>query len=662
MSRGTLLSAVVASAYGFTLLRLFRYILNQFYPFWSSYISLGVFAFILAFFFWLAFFRFFPRHLAQTGFVLPRKTVLIHSLVLLVGLFSLGEKRLLYFFPVFYGLLILVQGYFLVSLLPRKIHNRSFLLAGMGVGLAVNDIPHEIILLVILSGLVFMIPKSLLENPWFGKIFHKIRLQPLRLVLDFVRFLFLGLAVYGIFDRQRSFFYLVSFLLVVGAITQELIFRYHQRKMHIRFGLFLLGPIFLLLALLLFSFPFSLVAAKGYLALSLWEAIYFRRPPEGYLRREHWLMGFIIVLLISFHFFQEGWVYVATVSLIILALIFMLFYLYRRYRQLLASLLLSALVCWIFVFVSFWQKQTLRNLWALKPQTKTSFLDPRWLMVASQAKKQFINFDFPPRTSLDKDLVFQQIPPMFITLYLSALWLTHKEESWVLFLANMKPYNEPHARSVLEDFAKYMREKEVVFVGDGQSPPDVPLDRKTQFHGLLSELAQKAFAEGEYERATFYYELILELYPSESSAYRKLADLCGFRGDIACQTGYLIRYLEKNLTKPNYEEKLLLLELYFLQGKLKEAKELAEQLLAQDRMRALTYYHWLFRILEKEGNPSSWQDFYYRVKNYPIQGEREQREKDILLEKIENALEANPAFSFIVQKEQKRQEHIVFPD
>lgn len=663
----------MAFLYGFVLLRFFRYFLDHFYPFWSKYISLSLFAYILAFFIWLSFFRYFPKHYFQNlPNTWPRLLFLGNTLILLTLLLILKENFLLYGQPLIYGILLAIQGYFYASLLPKKITNRPFLFGGMALAVLLGDFSQEIYVLLSLGAIFFLFPASWLGQTNLPVLSHRIRLQPLRLSLDFIRFMFLAIALYGIFDKFRSNFYPIAFVLIAGALIQELILRYYKKKEHIRFGLILLGPFFAFVGVLAHYLHFPMVAAFGYFVLSLWEAVYFRRAPEGYLRREHWLSGIVLLLLIFFHFLSENWAFSLTGILIFLSLTFIFAYLYRKYRQSLAALFLLSLLSWLFWEVSQFQSLVVREFWQKKQESQEDsvVVHPLWYFLPNF--KKFLVTNFHPNITEERELIltertiqFVSIPPFFLTSWLFLNTFTYKEKSILLYLPNLSPYTKEIPKNVLTKLTERLLPNRVFYLEDGQIDP--PLNNIGQiseddFYKIIEFFAQIEIKRQNYKIALAYYQIFQKNFPQAHFVYEKIVDLCGQMGDVLCQIKNLEIYLEKNPQKNFFEKKILLVELYFLQGEYLRARQLATKLLQEDRSNGLLYLNWIFKTMEKEKDHFLWQNFYYQVKNFPVETENQKRDKEILLEKIEKAIEANPAFHYLFQKEQKRQEHIYFPD
>ncbi len=670
-------SRALALIWGFSFLQLFRYALDSLYPFWADSVSLTFFGYAIAFLVWLSFWRFFPHHFDSNtgGGWFSSIAALVNTTVFLLCLWLMGNAGFLFSFPLIFSVMLALQMFLFTSVLPRFMQHRELILTGM-LPVALLSPPW---LLFPLSLLPVVFPARWLPEITIPAIRHKTRLQPLRLGLDFLRFLFLAMSLYGIFDVLRERFYPVASILFLGAISQQLVLRYLKRKEHIKFGLIILGPLLAILGILFVFIPFSFSAAMGYTILSVWEAVYFKRAPEGYLKREQLLAGLVLLLSLALTFISYSWATILCGALVTAVLIRILFYLLRKYRQALSLVFLMAIFSWGMSVYILHHSQVTRDFWA---PDKTAVNEqeevPDPVILFSPLPGKSLSTNLYNSVVLDnlpflngKTLQSIDIPPLFLTAYLSWQSFFYSEKVILLTTERLGPYASEPGLSHLKKFVANLNNPAIKLITplpasdtDRKSLADFELsaEQKNFYRKIVTFLAEQYSAQQKHRQALTLYQFALTRLGNDPLLFRQMAGVCGNAGDLECQITNLERYI--SLAKdPVLDEKLLLLELYYLQGNFEAARQMAESLLREDRSRSMIYLVWIFKTMKNETDQYKWQQFYYRVKNFPVgDNEKEKREKGLLIENIEEAIRANPRFHEVFQQEQKRQEFIQFPE
>jgi tetratricopeptide (TPR) repeat protein len=703
-ARKTWFAAILAFLWGLAFVLLFRYALNTLYPFWAVQISLSLFAYLLISIAWFSFWWYFHRYKK------PEKksfwfflAAFLNSASFLAILYYFSESRYLYGMPFFFSLQIFFQFYIFSSKLPFFLAQRMYLMAGLILGFL--PIPYALdpfIIFPLTIVLSFFPAKTLQVHVPDLNLGHT-KLLPLRQALDFLRFLFLAFALYGILDMWRSRFYPILGILVAAVVLQALIHRLHHKKEHIKYGIFLLPAIFLGLAVLWLYLPFAYWCAAGYTVLAVWESIYFRKTVEGYLNREQLLAGIALLISICGYFITYEWCILITGLLTIGALLRITAYISTSYRKIITVMYFSVILAWSFIAYEKFKQSFTRDFFAAAKSARVQsdffpveilsqfggFSQVKTNVIPDGAVKSMSEITEKP------ELVYSHIPAVFLTLFLEIENQFKNAES--VRIVNMKfagAYSGSYGYTKLTKYLR-MRNFSHVYLYPGEVPHESwipprlfqpePAEKIPQIYHPVSgrmitlqaetsaanaiaaswfkKLAYYYKTRGDYQHSLNYFERLLKFGNTEPGLLRDMASVAGSLGKSSRQIELLQKYISQSGAKENMlAEKKLLMELLFLERKISESAALARSLVKEDAERTISYYRWLYKIFLEPINTYELRKVYSDLKSWQPALDDQIKKKELLLSSIADTLAANPEFYQRFQQESRRQEFIIFPE
>lgn len=671
LSTGKVLSRVVSFAWGFIFVQTFRYILNKTYPFYSVSISLSSFATILGLISFLAFWQYMPRSkkLNKNFRKVLAFSTMANALIFLGVLSYMGEDTYLYLYPISFSLQIFIQLFFLSSLLPFFAPNRLSLLSGVLPGLFPIPAFQNPWFILLASGFMSVFPAGLLTIKSIKTVAGEKLLIPLRQSLDFLRFLLFAFALYGTFDVFRDRFFTIATILTLSGILQFLILKLHKRKEHIKYGLSSLAMILPILAFFYSYFPLNFTAAIGYTMLSAWEAVFFRRASEGYLRRERWLI--LIVFFISFLAYQltMDWVTLIIGAMAIFAQLRFLPFLMKRYRRYFALFFSISIVIWSLAVYKKYSDSITRDFFL--PRVNNIAHTPSILFLQMPSQESILATNLFPKIVVDqyqaitgnKNLQYESNPPYLLPLQLQ-MDDTDKKTYRVYHKNSLAPYA---TKTGLQEIQKKLQGPEFLLLVDTKKPPE-PLEQKDALKKNLVTLgtiyAQWLSENKDFNLALNIYKEILQLAPETENdkILLQAAKTAAKGGHIQEQIQLLEKYVALT-NKENQKISFKLMELYFYLGNPEKSEMLAKKLLLENPEHSLLYYRWLFRILSGRASKAKWQELQHKIRRLNVQADPVKEEKKArLLADIEEVIESNPAWYEIYQRELERTQYLVFPD
>lgn len=322
--------------------------MDTLYPYYRSLFHLSIFVLFLLAIVWFSFFWYIFYHQKK------RKKISFYPFILALFNISLifflqyrNFEEIRYWYPLSVSIILLGYFFLLAYRLPFFIPFRLPFAAGIILGLIPNpflQIPSNIFFLGTI--IAFISIPYLRESPHFAPS-GKNKMLPLRKNLDILRFSLLILSLYGIFDEYRHYFPVLISLYTFGFLLQYILYKFHKKRFHIRFGIISLGAFFLFFGILFHFFSLHFTSALMYVFLANWETLYFKKSVESYIEKEQLYFGFILGLGFLLYWMQYRWLFLPVSLLILIVQIFVLRYVYKKYRRTIMLLFLSSFIIWI---------------------------------------------------------------------------------------------------------------------------------------------------------------------------------------------------------------------------------------------------------------------------------------------------------------------------
>ncbi len=672
-----------AFVWSLSLVLLFRYTLDRLYPFWSDQISLSFFAYLLVFLIWVAY-TLITISDRKTNLIRPGFLVLtILNMVTFFSLFiQMGELRYLYQSPALYTFQVFLFFFTFSSKLGIILPHQVSMALGAITGFLASTLIGAHWGVLPLALFVYLIPLHLLGKGVKPRLGSKERMLPLRVPFDFIRYLLLGLSLLAVLDTHRHRFYIILALLVVGPIFQFIALYVDKAKHHIKYGIRALGVIFVLIAFAYQSMPLSYWAAAGYSALTIWEALYFKKAVSGFSRREQAMSGAALLVVLTLHFVSPGWHLILVGILLIFTQSGLLVYLFKKHRPWISALFMMSISVWTVVVAIRYQDSYRREFWQ---PASISIPEPAplaWLI--SFDDKPHIYTNLYPKEILDHVDRFSYFSAPSTTIAKAIIEKETgpkgKQEAVVLYNTDgQKPYHSEQGQNFLRE---YLTQKKTYWVylyslkspdtcwtftrGDQIAPIRKSADKSLtpQQETLLFKtglaLASWYREQSRYEYALRVYNDMLTFFQHET-LYRKIAEING----ILQNTPEQVRYLEMLIDsgKATIEEEVLLMELYFYTEQPERSRTIAETLLQTDQKNRIDYLEWIFKISKVTGDRWEWQKLYRTVEQWKkFDKERvdvgDEVRYEALLANIRDLIESNPLPYDVSAQEKKRQEKI----
>lgn len=684
------LAQTVSFLWGFAFINLFRYTLDNIYPFFGEYIRLSLFVYLLAAIIWLSYWWYFHLHTRS------RKSkffyIIIGSNALIFFILSLlfSSTDYLFWLPLFFSFQVLLQNFLLVSRLPFFIAYNLALFAGIIAGIYPLPFMQNAVILMVVTGLLGVFPPHLIETE--GQIANeqKTRMRPLRESLDMLRFLLLAFSLYGVFDIYRERFYLVVGIIISGAVVQHIILKYNTQKHHIKYGLVWLGILFILSGGLYQFIPFTYFTALGYVALTIWESIYFNRQTRAYMRREQLMAGIALIAVIFLYFITQEWAVLLMGILVVAVQLRIAFYIFKSYRQTIGTVFVISLVLWGWSWYNKLETSFTRDFFAelqVKKEMKKlpgadtlALVDEGETVITNILPQSVIENTAESTTYLKSFEYIDQGAPFF-TMWMYLTFEKNQNVTYMIDLRKLPPYQVEPGKSSLKRFVEVLSPKKVFFIDQAKNSVNTEIIIYDESMNMITapdikdnEKAKKFFFELTRNSAEWYekqdqitialekYQSLLEQYPANTEVLHRAARLSSIAGKVTSQIEYLNRLIAIS-NNALLKEKRQLMELYYWQGDYESSLAWAERLGQIDMPNRFTYLKWKFKNIKRNPTHRRLEQLYSEVRLLPIAPDRpEYIEKETLLRKIKEEIAANPAWHDIIQEELKRQETLQLPD
>ncbi|MES0492126.1 MAG: hypothetical protein ABUK01_19210 [Leptospirales bacterium] len=685
-SHRPLLTRAVAFLWGFFFVYLFRYTLDNLYPFLSGQFSLSFFAFSLLFIGWLSYYFFYKRSIPRThfSFDIILAVIIFLNLFLILFFFAYyGESGYIFYNPFFFSLQIILFYFLYFSRLPLLVFHPLLIMLGTLAGFGLLKLVSQSQIVLFIGALIAAVPAIMIEeitekNP------GRLRMIPLRRSIDIMRFLLLALSLFGIFDQFRGRFYTLAALLYAGPALQYFITRIDQKKHHIKHGTIALAVLFLGLSLAYQEIPFTYWAAAGFSALTFWEALYFKKMYDGDYRHNIMSIGAVLAITMLLYMLTADWVILIFGVIFIGLQLRIIIYLFKNHRKILGFLFALSITSWAFGVMNKYQDSFTRNFFALTKTTTVGEKAPSiyWPLYFQKSDKTIVT-NIYPREVIEKADFSELLPRMmyatpsgvFLTLKIRTDRMFDKDYVYFYRLNLLKAYNTQDGFSELERFSKEL--PELYFYSD--KPPyksymapnidrlvltkNISEKTKLSLYAFGMNLANWYEKNSKYNLALDVYKEMLENFDNRE-LFIKTAKIYGISGDIKNQINFLEKAVQNSIsgTSPDIAEIKLLMELYFYDSRYDKSLELAEHLVKFDVENRFAYLEWIFKILKQTGGRYDWINFLRRIDriNLPHDDKNFLRQETLYLE-IRETIDANPDQYEIIQREKKRQEKIEVP-
>ena len=684
------LRRVVAFLWGFTFILLYRYALDSLYPFWARQLRLSLFATLVALIVFISFWWHFHYHKIKkrrgTAFTL---FVVLNSAVLFAALAFTESYQ--FIFPVYFGLQVILQLFLFGAKLPFFIPDRFFLLIGIITGILPIPVLQDPRLVFGLTTVLAIFPNRFLHEAKLKIPKNKVRMLPFRQTLDFLRFIFLGAAIFGLFDpdMNRSVFYPIATILVVTSLIQVLLFKVDRSKHHIRLGLRMLAFTFLMIGLAYTYFQlnpaktqFSFLMAFSYTILVFWEALYFKKVVEGYLHREQVIAGCVLSFYIAAYFVTYDWLKIILGIIIVICQIRIVAYVFKKYRWITGVFFAISLAIWSYGLLLGYESSYRSEFWVKGHGHAGNPEHPpiHWLTHFQKGVK--LRTDAYPkevieavasRQSYFQSIEFESRPVGFFTIYYNdsdpstvhlfskrRLYPYNLEEPW----AALKQHLEVKQLNQFYFFLSNVREG---LLENYEGPVTIKKtskkeNDKIEFQILLGiKLANYYEKKLKFVRASKVYDQLIKYAKTDPQILLGAANSAKLVSRLEDQIQYLKQYLK--LTKDNKVKVLRqLLEIYVSQRKYSKAVKTVNLLIREDQDRILSYMRWLYKIYSDEGVKSRWYSLRSRVnrwrvkKNEPLYQKRKE-----FLRRVKAKIREVELHHF-VKDITSRQETIQFPE
>ena len=679
----TWIARISAFVWGFAFIHLFKYILDNIYPFWSATTSLSFFAFLMIFIVWLSYTLFFNFHPYRNKLprILYHIIFLVNAVIFYIALASIGEKTYLNLYPLLFTLQFFIFYFLIASIFPALLPFRISVLAGILPGLITYQYIGNIYIDIFLPAVIYLMPLSIFTavKPSYAK--SQQRMLPLRQTIDLLRYTFLGLAFYGIFDIYRGRFYITAFILAVGPVMSNFFLLTDKKKHHIKYGILLLGVSFILSAGLYSQIAMTYWAAISFSILTVWEGIYFKKTVEGDLKREQILSGFAFIIIILFYAISPEWIVILSGAIVFLIQLRILVYIAKGYRKTMSILFALSLFAWAIVIFSSYSSSYKRDFLAIHKIKNTN--PPPTLRVLNLLKDKdtLLATNLFPESVVKKFSVqygVQILPvevnsPGFLSM-VNDLYINHPKVVQIYTLKNLKPYEATSGQAY---FFKYVTLHKIqnIYLYDYNMPsqyhnetetftlsetPNINLMNIESWYSFAKDLSDW-YLENKYDEYSLRVIKEMATWYDMPVIYRQIAHIYGILGDTQNQIEYRQKIAEKGAA--TIEDKNLLLELYFLSGDISKSSQLCDELMNQDTENLIVYQEWKYKIIKLQPNRYQLEALANTLR-FPVDSlppEKISRRTN-LLHRIQDDLKSNPQWEEIYKKEKSRQENIVYPE
>lgn len=672
-----------AVLWGFAAIVFFRNLLDNYYPFYRRFFPLSQLALIMfaVGFASAAFYRK-PPVRSWRGIVFGIFVSVVTVTALSMPVFYFGHERALLLFAVplslFAGLLWfeLTRHFFFYQ--PAKI----FLLSGALIALALSRFVENNYAPAGIAATAALLSRFQANRSW--DVGHE-RLLGIRQLIDLLRYLFLAQAFHSTLGPNRANLLLVLIICSLGLVLPQLIRLFGAMRPHIQQGLQILPVMFVALAILFNLVHYTYWGAAAYALLAVWEAVYFSKAHEVYLRREKILAGAAIITAIFAYYISTDWLQIISGVLVLSVLTGVLVYVAKNWRKTITALFIVAVGTWLYALQVKYSNSVTRELFRFpvlrlhQPQLPDTNLILSMLVLQKSTGKPVFTNMLPDTLLADAAWRGERIAPFDANPATLVMRLAYRcsvrklDHIFVFDEKSLGIYSEPAALITLKDILEKFGRCDI-FVADGQTMRSVrSLSQAYQVDVKLlqaispddaARLLSVARAEKQQDlmaEAQALYERVFSFYRDDPQFLRELSALAAARGHIERQIELLNLLI--NLKKDNitYDKKLLM-ELYAIKRDRKKSSTLAYEILNAGGESPLAMYVFLQRLFSEPFDRYEMEALYRKVAQYQPKTDLEGIKYTGLKRSIEDQLKQNPTYDRKFQDENHRQEFITFPE
>ncbi|MBS0619172.1 MAG: hypothetical protein JSR44_13365 [Spirochaetes bacterium] len=683
LNRHDIFLRTAAFFWGFTFFLFFRYSLDRLYPFYGNYLPLSQFALVL---FAIAFVAAAISPVAQQRS--PRRiaifilfTTIVTSLPIYI--FSgMGAQNAFLLFPLPLSVTLMLLWYLLARYALTYQAVKIYLLAGIAISLVTGRyltnpfIPPALALAVIIL--------SHLQRPHELRIAHE-RLVTLRQFVDLLRYLFLAQALHGILDRNREQLPIVVLLCALGFVAPQLTRLFAPQRPHIRYG-FIGLPV----ALIGLAFSFNLIhytywGAIAFTTLAIWEAIYFGKSHEIYLRREKYIAGATIAAALAAYYISTEWLQILAAILVALFIVGTLIYIAKNARKTISVFFAFALIAWGFAIYHKYEHSVTREFFRpphVKPYTaqipETSQFFTMLMLQKSTGKAVYTNL-LPHELLRDaawrgeKFNTRETNPTILVAQLAYACYMRKQERAYIFAERSLGLYADPTALIALRRLLDYFGHCDLYLADDHgirslRNPAQYILTDAKNSTPLNTDTAAKLISLGRAERqrdrvaeAKAIYEQVYSFYKDDPLYLRDLSALAAARGQVDRQIEVLNTLIALHKDNTIHDKKLLM-ELYAIKGDRRKSAALAYEVLQDGGEAPLAVFAFLQKLFSEPFDRQEMQSLYQKLTAYQPKTDLEIIKYAGIKRNIEDQLKQNTSYDRKFSDENHRQEYITFPE
>ncbi|MDH4263243.1 MAG: hypothetical protein OEV78_09395 [Spirochaetia bacterium] len=679
----TWIARISAFIWGFAFIHLFKYILDNIYPFWSGAVSLSFFAYLMIFIVWVSyslFFYFHPYRNKLPG-ILYHTIFTINALIFFFGIVNIGEKNYLNLYPLLFTFQLLIYFFFISSIFPSLLPFRISVLAGILPGLITYPYIGNIYIDIFLPAVVYLMPIGIFSISKVTFSNSQQRMLPLRQSIDMLRYLFMGLSFYGIFDVYRERFYITVFILATGPVLSYFFFLTDKKKHHIKYGIFLLAIAFIFSAGIYSQLAMTYWSAISFCVLTVWEGIYFKKVVEGDLKREQILSGIALVLVILLYMISPEWIAIISGLIVFIIQSYILNYIAKGYRKTISLLFAISLLTWAIVIFTSYLSSYKRDF--LAHQKTLDINPPPSLKVLNliKDKNTILATNLFPESAAESFSKETGVQILSVDVHSSTFLSTiqniaihHPGAIQLYTLENLNPYNKLNGEKYIFKFTnshkinsvyiydynfpdKYHDAANVFSLNDTPNIDPLSIELWFSFTSKLSNW----YLLNKYDEFALKVMKEISAWYDTPALNRQIAHIYGILGETQNELNHLQKIYEKG--QSNTEDKNLLLELNFLTGNTSRAEQLCDELILLDSENIIAYQEWKYKIIKRQSNrfklESLANTLRYMGDNLPPD---KISQKNDLLRRIQQDIQSTPQWEEIYKKEKNRQENIAYPE
>ncbi len=672
-----------AVLWGFAAIVFFKNVLDNYYPYYRRFFPLSQLALILfALGFASAAFYRKPQMRNWRSWLYGLLVTTVCLAALTVPGHYLGHERSLLLLAVplslFAGLLWfeLTRHFFFYQ--PAKL----FLLAGALIALSVSRFLESIYTPAAVAAVAAIFARLQADKPWV--VAHE-RLLGIRQLIDLLRYLFLAQAFHSTLGPNRANLLLVLLICSLGLVLPQLIRLFGAVRPHIQQGLQILPILFIALAVLFNFIHYTYWGATAYALLAIWEAVYFSKAHEVYLRREKILAGAAIVAAIFAYYISTDWLQIISGVLVLSVLTGVLVYVAKNWRKTITALFIIAVGTWIYALQLKYSNSVTREIFRFpvlrlhQPHLPDTNLILSMLVLQKNTGKPVFTNMLPDSLLADSAWRSERIAAFDAEAATLVMRLAYRcsvlklDQIFVFDEASLGVYAEPSALITLKEMLENFRRCDI-YVADGKTMRSVrnlsqtyQVDAKL-LQAISSDDAAKLLSVARAEKqqdlmaeAQALYERVFSFYRDDPQFLRELSALAAARGHIERQIELLNLLISLKKDNITYDKKLLM-ELYAIKRDRKKSSALAYEILSSGSESPLAMYVFLQRLFSEPFDRNEMQSLYQKVAQYQPKTDLEGIKYAGLKRSIEDQLKQNPTYDRKFQDENHRQEFITFPE